>query len=76
MSSAVRGRKPTLVASPGTYDQKHFARIAGVEHCVAYGPGPLAEAHQPDESCSVDDLVACTQVLALAVVELTRSNND
>ncbi len=72
----VRGRKPTLVASPGTYDQKHFARIAGVEHCVAYGPGPLAEAHQPDESCSVDDLVACTQVLALAVVELTRSNND
>ena len=73
---AVRGRKPTLVASPGTYDQKHFARIAGVEHCVAYGPGALEEAHQPDESCSVEDLVACTQVLALAVVELTRSNND
>ena len=67
---AVRGRDPTLVASPGTYDQKHFARIAGVEHCVAYGPGPLAEAHQPDESCSVDDLVACTQALAVAVVGL------
>ena len=66
----VRGREATLVASPGTYDQKHFARIAGVEHCVAYGPGPLAEAHQPDESCEVDDLVACTQVLALAVLEL------
>ena len=66
----VRGREPTLVASPGTYDQKHFARIAGVEHCVAYGPGPLAEAHQPDESCSVDDLVACTQALAVAVVGL------
>ena len=73
---AVRGREPALVASPGTYDQKHFARIAGVEHCVAYGPGPLAEAHQPDESCPVEDLVACTQVLALAVVELTRSNSD
>ncbi len=67
---AVRGRDPALVASPGTYDQKHFARIAGVEHCVAYGPGALEEAHQPDESCSVHDLVACTQVLALAVVEL------
>ena len=66
----VGGREATLVASPGTYDQKHFARIAGVEHCVAYGPGALEEAHQPDESCSVDDLVACTQVLALAVVEL------
>ncbi|MDE0256868.1 MAG: acetylornithine deacetylase/succinyl-diaminopimelate desuccinylase family protein [Gammaproteobacteria bacterium] len=64
------GRPPELVASPGTYDQKHFARIAGVEHCVAYGPGPLEEAHQPDESCAVDDLVACTQALALAALEL------
>ena len=66
----VRGRPAQLVASPGTYDQKHFAHIAGIEHCVAYGPGPLEEAHQPDESCSVDDLVASTQVLALAALEL------
>ena len=66
----VSGRPAELVASPGTYDQKHFARIAGIEHCVAYGPGPLEEAHQPDESCSVDDLVASTQVLALGALEL------
>lgn len=64
------GRPPELVASPGTYDQKHFARIAGIEHCVAYGPGPLEEAHQPDESCAIDDLVACTQALALAALDL------
>ncbi len=64
------GRPPELVASPGTYDQKHFARIAGIEHCVAYGPGPLEEAHQPDESCAIDDLVTCTQALALAALEL------
>ncbi len=56
----------SLVASPGTYDQKHVARIAGVPHCVAYGPGELAMAHQPDEYCSVDDIVSCTKVLALA----------
>ena len=66
----VAGRPPELVASPGTYDQKHFDRIAGVQHCVAYGPGPLEEAHQPDESCAVDDLVASTQVMALAALEL------
>ncbi len=73
LSRAVKtviGRTPALVASPGTYDQKHFARIAGIDHCVAYGPGPLEEAHQPDESCAVDDLVACTQALALAALEL------
>jgi succinyl-diaminopimelate desuccinylase len=66
----VRGREAALIASPGTYDQKHVARIAGVEHCVAYGPGILELAHQPDEWCGVDDLVDSTKVLALAALEL------
>jgi succinyl-diaminopimelate desuccinylase len=64
------GREPALVASPGSYDHKHVARIAGVEHCVAYGPGPLELAHQPDEHCPVADIAQATQVLALAVLEL------
>jgi succinyl-diaminopimelate desuccinylase len=67
----VLGRSGGLVASPGTYDHKHVARIAGVPHCVAYGPGILDLAHQPDEYCSVDDLVAATKVIALALLELT-----
>ena len=67
----VTGRAASLVASPGTYDQKHVARIAGVPHCVAYGPGELHLAHQPDEYCSVDDIVSCTKVLALAVMTLS-----
>ena len=68
--AAVLGRKATLVASPGTYDQKHFARIAGVEHCVAYGPGILELAHQPDEWCAIEDLVNATRVLALTLLDL------
>lgn len=68
--SGVLGREATLVASPGTYDHKHVARIGGVENCVAYGPGVLEQAHQPDEWCSVDDLVNATKVLALSVAEL------
>ena len=66
----VTGRDASLVASPGTYDHKHVARIAGVPHCVAYGPGQLDLAHQPDEYCSVDDIIAATKVLALAVMRL------
>jgi succinyl-diaminopimelate desuccinylase len=66
----VLGRAATLVASPGTYDHKHVSRIAGVEHCVAYGPGVLELAHQPDEWCSVDDLVNATKVLALTALDL------
>jgi succinyl-diaminopimelate desuccinylase len=38
---------------------------------VAYGPGELEQAHQPDEYCRVDDLVNSTKVLAMAILELT-----
>lgn len=68
----VLGRRAELVASPGTYDHKHVARIAGVPHCVAYGPGELELAHQPDESCRIEDLVNATKVLALATLDLMR----
>jgi succinyl-diaminopimelate desuccinylase len=66
----VLGSAPTLIASPGTYDHKHVTRIAGIPHCVAYGPGELELAHQVDEYCRVDDLVNATKVLALATLEL------
>jgi succinyl-diaminopimelate desuccinylase len=66
----VLGRPAQIVASPGTYDQKHVARIAGVPDCVAYGPGVLELAHQPDEWCGIDDLVAATRVLALTTLDL------
>ena len=66
----VTGRPTQLVASPGTYDQKHVVRIGGVQHCVAYGPGELEQAHQPDESCAIDDIVASARVMALAALDL------
>ena len=71
----VLGRKGTIVLSPGTYDHKHVARIAGVPHCVAYGPGALEQAHQPDERCSIDDFVTSIRVLALAVLDLVNGVN-
>jgi len=66
----VLGTPARLIASPGTYDQKHFARIGGVPHCVAYGPGDIEQAHQPDEWCRIDDLVSATKVIALATLDL------
>lgn len=69
----VLGSEARLVASPGTYDQKHFARIAGILDCVAYGPGEIEMAHQPDESCAIVDLVNATKVIALATLELAKA---
>lgn len=66
----VLGRRAQLIASPGTYDHKHVARIGGIEQCVAYGPGELELAHQPDEYCGIEDLVNATKVIALALLDL------
>jgi succinyl-diaminopimelate desuccinylase len=67
---AVAGRPPALIASPGTYDQKHVARIGGVQECVAYGPGILELAHQPDEYVELKHLAQSAKVIALATLEL------
>ena len=66
----VLGVEARLVASPGTYDHKHFARIAGIPDCVAYGPGEIELAHQPEESCAIADIVNATKVIALATLDL------
>jgi succinyl-diaminopimelate desuccinylase len=72
--SSILDTEPAIIASPGTYDHKHFARIAGVEDCVAYGPGILELAHQPDEYCDIDDLVNSAKVMALTTLDLAGAH--
>ena len=67
---SVLGKPAELIASPGTYDHKHVTRIAGIADCVAYGPGELELAHQPNEYCRIEDLVNATKVIALATLDL------
>ncbi|MDP8978985.1 MAG: acetylornithine deacetylase/succinyl-diaminopimelate desuccinylase family protein [Acidobacteriota bacterium] len=73
MAGAIRdvlGTEPPLIASPGTYDQKHVMRLGLVEQCIAYGPGMLHLSHQPDEYCRVDHLVEGCKAMALAAMRL------
>jgi succinyl-diaminopimelate desuccinylase len=72
-AAAVRriiGRDPEFICSPGTYDQKHIDRVGKLRDCIAYGPGILDIAHQPDEYVLIDDLVASAKVMALAACSL------
>jgi len=68
----ILGQEARHVASPGTYDQKHVRRIGNLENCVAYGPGVLELAHQPDEYIDIDDMVASAQVMAGVTLDLLR----
>jgi succinyl-diaminopimelate desuccinylase len=66
----VMGRDPDFVCSPGTYDQKHIERIGKLKDCIAYGPGILDLAHQPDEYVVIEDMVNSAKVMALAARSL------
>jgi succinyl-diaminopimelate desuccinylase len=66
----VLGRPATQVVSPGTYDQKHIVRIGHLEDCIAYGPGILDLAHQPDEYVVIEDMVNSAKVMAAAALTL------
>ena len=68
--SEVLGLAPDYVVSPGTYDQKHIDRIGRLHNCIAYGPGILDLAHQPDEYVGITDMVDAAQVMALAMDNL------
>ncbi|MDH3663382.1 MAG: acetylornithine deacetylase/succinyl-diaminopimelate desuccinylase family protein [Alphaproteobacteria bacterium] len=66
----VLGKPPELVVSPGTYDQKHVHRIGHLKECIAYGPGILDLAHQPDEYVEIEHLVASCKVMAASALRL------
>ncbi len=66
----VLSREAQYVVSPGTYDQKHIDRIGRLKNCIAYGPGILDLAHQPDEWVGVEDMKDAAKVMALSLGDL------
>jgi succinyl-diaminopimelate desuccinylase len=70
----VLGTEAEYVISPGTYDQKHIDRIGRLKDCIAYGPGILDLAHQPDEYVGIDDMVDSAKVMAIAMRGLLFAN--
>ncbi len=66
----VLGRVAEHVVSPGTYDQKHIDRIGRMKNCIAYGPGLLHLAHQPDEWVGIQDMADSALVMALVLADL------
>ncbi len=66
----VLARAAEYVVSPGTYDQKHIDRIGRLKNCIAYGPGLLHLAHQPDEWIGVQDMEDSAKVMALVLQDL------
>jgi len=78
VASAIKaqmGCEPAYVVSPGTYDQKHIDRIGKLKNCIAYGPGILDLAHQPDEYVGIKDMVDSAKVMGQSLVSLLTGSN-
>ena len=71
---SVLGREPEYVISPGTYDQKHIARIGHLHDCIAYGPGILDLAHMADEYVVIEDMVESAKVMCHAMHVLLHTH--
>jgi succinyl-diaminopimelate desuccinylase len=71
----VIGKPAEFVVSPGTYDQKHIDRIGLLKDCIAYGPGILDLAHQPDEYVVIEDMVDSAKVMAIAANRLLEGTS-
>ena len=71
----ILGVSPEYVVSPGTYDQKHIDRIGKLKNCIAYGPGILELAHQPDEYICISDMIDSSKVMAMTINKLLNGGN-
>jgi succinyl-diaminopimelate desuccinylase len=74
--SDVLETQPDYVISPGTYDQKHIDRIGKLKDCIAYGPGILDLAHQPDEYVGIEDMLDSAKVMAKAIHNLLNGGQQ
>jgi len=59
----VIGRQPEFICSPGTYEPEAHRPRRQMRDCIAYGPGILDLAHQPDEYVVIEDLVNSAKVM-------------
>ncbi|NSW55510.1 MAG: M20/M25/M40 family metallo-hydrolase [Armatimonadetes bacterium] len=62
--SAVTGRLPARRHMLGWSDASYYSALGRIP-TVLYGPGVTGKPHSPDEYVEIDNLVRCTQVLAL-----------
>ncbi len=66
----VLGKPAEYVISPGSYDQKHIDRIGQLKNCIAYGPGILELAHQPDEYVEVSAMIDSAKIMGQSLIDL------
>jgi acetylornithine deacetylase len=64
--ATVTGAPPSIAAATYGADMRHFI-LTGHTPCVMFGAGDVRDAHAPNESISLDDLVVAVETTAVFV---------
>lgn len=72
---AVTGRTPDVHGVTYGSDQRLLTGIGGIP-TVLYGPGDVAEAHAPDESVPVHEMVEVAQALVVLAARVCGTTDD
>lgn len=64
----VTGRDPGISGVPYTTDGAILVKNGGIP-TVIFGPGDIKQAHQPNESIPVDEMVTAAKIYAIAALE-------
>lgn len=67
VAAEVLGAAPQVRGMPYGCDLGLTVNVGGIP-TVVFGPGDIRDAHAPDESVSVDELVACARTLAVTAL--------
>lgn len=69
-TEVVTGQDPGLEGWPATCDANLLVNEGGIPTCI-FGPGDLfGQAHKPDESIEIDELLMGAQIYALTILNL------
>ena len=74
-ATELSGREPVVRGMPYGCDMGLTTNVGGIP-TVVFGPGDVRDAHRPDESVPVDDLVAVAQTLALTALRFCGAAED
>ena len=72
-AAQVLGKAPPLGCFPGGTDAVWWQGAAGIPTIPAFGPGLISNAHQPNESIELDEIIQAAKIYALTVLKYLRN---
>jgi succinyl-diaminopimelate desuccinylase len=72
----IKNEKPKQYYCSATLDMKFFVNNAGINECIAYGPGVYSTAHTTDEYVPINNIIDSINILSITIGKLLLEGKD